>query len=80
MPGAAPDDVKVTFGQLLTLHRKKQALIKEIRDAERAYGDDPTEANWQWLADAKHRESELIGTEALVEGFGAMSGRGGRSA
>ncbi|AVO45654.1 DNA primase [Phreatobacter cathodiphilus] len=80
MPGAAKSDVEVTFGQLLALHRKKQALIKEIRDAERAFGDDPTEANEHWLLDAKRREAELVGTEALVEGFGAQSGRGGRSA
>jgi DNA primase len=78
MPGAAGDDVKVTFGQLLTLHRKKQALIKEIRDAEKAFGDDPSEANERWLLDVKRREAELVGTEALVEGFGAMSGRGAR--
>ncbi len=36
MPGAAKSDVEVTFQQLMALHRKKQALIKEIRDAERA--------------------------------------------
>ncbi|MGQ3355203.1 MAG: DNA primase [Phreatobacter sp.] len=80
MPGAAKSDVEVTFGQLMALHRKKQALIKEIRDAERAFGDDPTEANEHWLLDAKRREAELVGTEALVEGFGSQSGRGGRSA
>jgi DNA primase len=80
MPGAAKNDVEVTFGQLLALHHKKQALIKEIRDAERAYGEDPTEANWQWLSDAKRREAELAGTEALIEGFGAASGRGSRRA
>jgi DNA primase len=80
MPGAARIDVEVTFGQLLALHRKKQALIKEIRDAERAFGDDPTEANEHWLLDAKRREAELAGTEALIEGFGASSGRGSRTA
>lgn len=75
MPGAARQDAEVTFAQLLALHRKKQALIKEIRDAERAFGDDPTEANQNWLIDAKRREAELSGTEALVDGFGALSGR-----
>lgn len=77
--GAAKSDVEITFGQLLALHRKKQALIKEIRDAERAFGEDPTEANQHWLLDAKRREAELAGTEALVEGFGASSGRGSRA-
>jgi DNA primase len=80
MPGAAKNDVEVTFGQLLALHRKKQALIKEIRDAERAFGEDPTEANEHWLLDAKRREAELVGTEALIEGFGAASGRSSRRA
>lgn len=79
MPGAARIDVEVTFGQLLTLHRKMQALIKEIRDAERAFGEDPTEANERWLIDVKRREAELSGTEALIEGFGHSSGRGNRS-
>ncbi|CEJ14142.1 DNA primase [bacterium YEK0313] len=79
MPGAARIDVEVTFSQLLALHRKKQALIKEIRDAERAFGDDPTEANELWLLDVKRREAELAGTEALIEGFGHSSGRGSRA-
>jgi DNA primase len=72
MPGAAKSDVEVTFGQLMALHRKKQALIKEIRDAERAFGDDPTEANEHWLLDLQRQISALEGVEA---DRGSLGGR-----
>jgi DNA primase len=38
-------------------------------------GQDSTEANNSWLQDVKARLSEIDGTEALIEGFGASSGR-----
>jgi len=63
--------------QLFTLHRQWHSLIKELRDAEQALGREPTEANYSWLQDVKQRLSVIDGTEALVEGFGASSGRPG---
>ena len=44
-----------------------------------ALGQDNTEANYARLCDVKARLSTLDGTEALVEGFGAASGRSTRS-
>ena len=38
-------------------------------------GLESTEANYSWLRDVKTRLSVIDGTEALVEGFGASSGR-----
>jgi DNA primase len=35
----------------------------------------PSEANYSWLQDVKARLGLLDGTEALIEGFGASSGR-----
>jgi DNA primase len=78
-PDAAPADVLMTWRQLIALHRQWHSLIKELRDAEQALGRDSTEANYSWLQDVKARLSVIDGTEALVEGFGASSGRAGPS-
>jgi DNA primase len=74
-PGAAPDDVAQWWAHIVTLHRKQRTLHRELKDAERALGADPTDANLSWLRDVQGRLSALEGTEALIEGFGALSGR-----
>ncbi|MGE0063980.1 MAG: DNA primase [Xanthobacteraceae bacterium] len=74
-PGAGPQDVLITWGQLVGLHRQWHSLIKELKDAEQALGQDATEANFLRLRDVKARLSKMDGTEALVEGFGSSSGR-----
>jgi DNA primase len=76
---AAPDDVLVTWQQLVALHRQWHSLVKELKDAEQALGQDASEANYLRLRDVKTRLSRVDGTEALIEGFGASSGRGVRS-
>jgi DNA primase len=76
---AAPDDVLMTWKQLVALHRQWHSLIKELREAEQALGQETTEANYSWLQDVKARLAVLDGTEALIEGFGASSGRAVRS-
>ena len=78
-PDAAPEDVLVTWGQLVALHRQWHSLTKELNDAEQALGQDSSEANYLRLRDVKARLSQMDGTEALIEGFGASSGRGVRS-
>ena len=78
-PEAAPDDVLVTWQQLVALHRQEHSLTKELKDAEQALGQDNSEANYLRLRDVKARLSRMDGTEALIEGFGASSGRGARS-
>jgi DNA primase len=78
-PEAAPDDVLMTWKQLVALHRQWHSLVKELRDAEQALGQDSTEANYSWLQDVKTRLSVVDGTEALIEGFGVSSGRPVRS-
>jgi DNA primase len=76
---AAPDDVLVTWQQLVALHRQWNSLTRELRDAEQALGQDNNEGNYLRLRDVKARLSNMDGTEALIEGFGASSGRGVRS-
>jgi DNA primase len=78
-PDAAPDDVLVTWQQLVALPRPWHSLTKEIKDAEQALGQDASETNYLRLRDVKDRLSQMDGTEALIEGFGASSGRGARS-
>ena len=78
-PDAAPEDVLVTWQQLVALHRQWHSLTKELKDAEQALGQDYSEANYLRLRDVKARLSRMEGTEALIEGFGASSGRGARS-
>src|SRR5579885_705574 len=78
-PEAAPDDVLVTWMQLVGLHRQWHSLIKELKDAEQALGQDASEANYLRLRDVKARLARMDGTEAQIEGFGASSGRGVRS-
>src|SRR5665213_2698956 len=78
-PDAAADDVLVTWQQLVALHRQWNSLTRELKDAEQALGEDASDANYLRLRDVKARLSNMDGTEALIEGFGASSGRGVRS-
>jgi DNA primase len=74
-PGAAADDVRQWWTHLVALHRKTRSLNRELKDAERALGDDPSEQNLAWLLDVQGRLSAIDGTEASIEGFGVLSGR-----
>jgi len=77
--GAAREDVLSTWQQLIVLHQKTHALLREKKDAELALGEDPSEANMAWLKDVSARLESLGGTEAQIEGFGELSGRFQRS-
>jgi len=74
-PGAAREDVLSTWHQLVVLHQKTHALLREKKDAELALGEEPSEANMAWLRDVSLRLESLEGTEAQIEGFGELSGR-----
>jgi DNA primase len=78
-PGAAREDVLSTWHQLVALHRQWHSLLRELKDAELALGEEPSEASMAWLRDVKARMAEVDGTEALIEGFGELSGRLQRS-
>ena len=78
-PGAVRDDVLSTFRQLVSLHRQWHSLLRELKDAEAALGVEPSEASFAWLRDVKARMADGDGTEALIEGFGELSGRFQRS-
>ena len=78
-PGAAREDVLSTWRQLVTLHQKTHALLREMKDAEQALAEDGSEVHLAWLKDIQARMAEADGTEALIEGFGELSGRFQRS-
>jgi DNA primase len=78
-PGVAREDVLSTWHQLVSLHRQWHSLLRELKDAELALGEEASEANLAWLRDVKARMAEVDGTEALIEGFGESSGRFQRS-
>ena len=77
--GASAEDVAQWWTHVVTLHRKQRTLNRELKDAERALGEEPTDANLAWLRDVQGRLSALDGTEAQIEGFGSSSGRPARS-
>jgi DNA primase len=79
--GPAADDLDAETGFLhsLALHQKAHALNKELRAAEAALGQDLSEENFSRLADIQHQLRTVEGTEAMIEGFGAASGRPARS-
>jgi DNA primase len=76
---AAAEDVAQWWNHVITLHRKQRTLNRELKDAERALGEEPSDANLAWLRDVQGRLSALDGSEAQIEGFGLPSGRSARS-
>ncbi|MBN8956799.1 MAG: DNA primase [Rhizobiales bacterium] len=74
-PEAAADDVGRWWDHVVTLHRKQRTLNRELKDAERALGTEPSEENLHWLKDVQERLTALEGSEALIEDFGVLSGR-----
>jgi DNA primase len=75
---AGPADIEQWWTHVLALHRKQRTLNRELKDAERALGAEPTDANLAWLCDVQRRLSALDGAEAQIEGFGTSSGRTAR--
>jgi len=73
--GAAQEDVSLWWTHVVSLHRKSRTLHKELKDAELALGTEPSEENLARLRDVQAQLAGLEGAEALVDGFGAPSGR-----
>ncbi len=74
-PTAPLQDALDGWLQALTLHRKARTLHKELKDAEAALASDPSDANLAHLVDIQKQMANSEGTEALIDGFGAASGR-----
>jgi len=78
-PDAAREDVLAWWHQIASLHRKKRTLSRELKEAERAFSADMSDANFARLKDIQEQLANLDGTEALIEGFGEPSGRPART-
>jgi DNA primase len=76
-PEASESDVYQVLRQALFLHRKARALHRDARDAALALEQDPSESNLARLREIQSELSGLDGREAVLEGFGASSGRSG---
>ena len=74
-PAAAPDDARTGLRQMIALHRKTVTLDRELKAAETAFANDPTELNLNALSAVREELLSTLGSEALVPGFGAASGR-----
>lgn len=79
LEGAALDDARDAFAQALHLHRSARTLHKELKQAEAALASDPTDENYRRLVEIQAQFRDVQATEALIEGFGVLSGRAGRS-
>ncbi len=72
---AAQDDARTGLRQMLALHRKSVTLGRELKAAEAAFAQDPTEENLTALVAIRDQVLSVEGSEARLEGFGAASGR-----
>ncbi len=76
---AALEDAREAFAQTLHLHRRASSLHKELKAAELALATDWNEEDARHLVEIQAELSNLQATEALIEGFGLLSGRANRS-
>ncbi|MFN0264377.1 DNA primase [Tepidamorphus sp. 3E244] len=74
-PEAADTDAESGLRHMLALHRKINTLHRNLELAQADYERDITEANEARLFAIKAELEKAEGTEALVDGFGAQSGR-----
>ena len=75
----APLDAETGLKHALALHYKSVQLNKDLKAAEVALGIDPSEETFERLRDIQNQITTVDGTEALIEGFGSLSGRAARS-
>jgi len=74
----AQTDAETGLTHALALHNKKVQLNRELKAAELALGEDPSEETFERLRDIQNQITTVDGTEALIEGFGSLSGRATR--
>ncbi len=75
----AEADAETGLRHALALHYKSVELNRALKAAEMALGDDPSEETFERLRDIQNQITTVDGTEALIEGFGSLSGRATRS-
>ncbi len=68
-------DAEIGLNHALALHYKSVQLNKELRAAEIALGNELSEENLEKLRNIQNQIATIDGREALIEGFGSLSGR-----
>lgn len=76
---AAYEDVLAAFRQAVQLHRRTRDLARELEAAQAALADHGSDTNLSRLVQLQQQIGREQGLEALVEGFGTLSGRPVRS-
>jgi DNA primase len=79
MADAAELDAEIGLRHVLALHYKAGELNRALNAAENALDVSGTEDSLRVLQDIKNQITTVDGTEALIEGFGSLSGRAARS-
>ena len=79
LPEAAAEDAREAVRQALHLQHRASALSVELKRAEEALGREESEAAFAHLIEVKRELERVDGTEALIEGFGILSGRAAKS-
>jgi DNA primase len=72
-------DAEIGLTHALALHYKAVELHKALKAAENGLDVEWTEDSFKVLQDIKNQITTVDGTEALIEGFGSLSGRAARS-
>ncbi|CAN7695669.1 DNA primase [Mesorhizobium amorphae] len=75
---AALEDARDAFNQALHLQRSARTLHRELKQAQAALDQDPSDENFRHLVEIQAQFNDVQATEALIEGFGVSSGRAGR--
>jgi DNA primase len=73
-PAAALEDAELSLQQALALHRKARELHKDLAKARDALARDDSEGRFAELCDIQAQLAILERTEAMVEGYGTLSG------
>ena len=68
-------DVETSWLQMAALHRRARNIHRELKLAEAAFAAEPNAENDRRLTSLWREFSLLDGAEALVEGYGELSGR-----
>ncbi|AJY46029.1 DNA primase [Martelella endophytica] len=85
-PDAALEDVREVYGQALSLHNRVRSLEqqrveleREIAEATEAGNLEAYEELMAAMVSVQNEISRIANQEAEIDGFGLMSGRGGRA-
>ena len=78
LPEAADLDAETGLRHALALHYKSVELNKALKAAQNALDVEWTEDSFKRLQDILSQITTVDGTEALIEGFGSLSGRAAR--